>query len=164
MLSIAFYTIRCIISNNLAVGHVENELAYLIQFRDQNHPSFIKCCNAHIWSELIFDFLVKKIQFEGFEPATSHPVINVLDATAVPDGAPEIVCMCCTYFIFWQLNVSYRLSQAIFRSFADITDMLDGISFCLKYPNGYKFEKTAVVKANFIALAIAFMEQNLKIN
>lgn len=45
----------------------------------------------------------------------------------------------------------------------DITDMQGEMTFLIKYENGYKFEKANDVKENFAELAVAYLEQNIKI-
>lgn len=71
---------------------MNNALAYLVQFRDQNEPSFVNHLEARIWSNLIFDFLVEKIKFEGFVQDAASAPINMLDRATDPHGTPEIVC------------------------------------------------------------------------
>lgn len=155
-----------IVYDYLGVGYQNGELAYLIQFKDANEPGIVKHFASRIWASLVFDFLVEKIKYEGFEPDPDNSAIKMLSKTAIVNGTPDIVCV---YQCIWmQHYFSYSIILLLFnylfllQLFADVTNLLGGLHFCLKYTDGYKFEEASIVKKNFAKLAVAYLEENLK--
>lgn len=65
--------------------------------------------------------------------------------------------------VLYELIVFSHYLQVQFWLFADVTDMLGGTSFCLKYSNGFKFEYASKMKAEFAEMAVAFMEHHVQI-
>lgn len=73
---------------------MNGELVYLIMFKDRIEPTFVPATRARIFAKkLLFDFLFKKIKFEGMVPSGGRLPLTLLDGTYVPNGNPEVVCM-----------------------------------------------------------------------
>lgn len=133
---------------------------YLVQFKSEPRFRFERVSRFYV--DLVFDFLLAKIKFDGFEDSAAT-TINILNNTDVLQGPPEIVCKC------WSVKIcSHMLSQSkwnniwYFCMITDATDFLGGTHFCLHYKNGYKFETASYVKENFVEQAVAFLQNNLK--
>lgn len=80
---------------SLGVGVSHNgEIMYIISSKDRNEPTVVPATRARIFSKkLLFDFLLKKIKFEGLVLSVGRPQLTLLDSTSVPNGNPEVVCM-----------------------------------------------------------------------
>lgn len=70
------------------VTQKDGEWMYLTQFKSEPRLRFEKA--SPFYADLIFDFLVAKIKFDGFED--SGATINMLTGTDVAQGPPDIVC------------------------------------------------------------------------
>lgn len=48
--------------------------------------------DSRIWSELIFEFLMEKLKYDGLTSNANGTAVNMLDASSNANGPPEIMC------------------------------------------------------------------------
>lgn len=96
-------------SRILGVGRrtPNNELKYVIEISDELDPQCVDTQQARIfWSNLLFDYLLDKIEYYGLAP-TDGRLINVLPIP--PAGLdPKIICK---YFeVFFRISKYHEMS------------------------------------------------------
>lgn len=91
----------------------------------------------------------------------SHKTQDIRITQLTMDWAIQKSCVSKSRVLFESYRIAYEI-YVCFQPFSDVSHLLGGTHFCLKYDNGCKFETAAFVKDNFVQQAVEYLETQLK--
>lgn len=84
----------------LGVAKDGHECIYIVSLKDSIQPICVSFAEVRKWNTLVFDYLIRQIEWAGFDDAIAVTTADFLHENFdTGDQIPQIICKCCVFFV-----------------------------------------------------------------